>query len=94
MRWCTTHSVISGKKVTEKLINKLFFFFFKNFYQEIRREDMKQRYLYKLCDLHLSVGNYTEAAFTLLQHAEILKVCNLTWFIDQMFCLVLPNLTF
>ena len=51
-----------------------------NFYQEIRREDMKQRYLYKLCDLHLSVNNYTEAAFTLLQHAEILKVCLTTWF--------------
>lgn len=44
-----------------------------NFYQDIKREDMKQRYLYKLCDLHLSVNDYTEAAFTLLQHAEILK---------------------
>ncbi|XP_012553779.2 dedicator of cytokinesis protein 1 isoform X1 [Hydra vulgaris] len=44
-----------------------------NFYQEIRREEMKERYLYKLCDLHISVGSYTEAAFTLLQHAELLK---------------------
>lgn len=44
-----------------------------NFYQDIRREEMKERYLYKLCDLHISVGSYTEAAFTLLQHAELLK---------------------
>ena len=34
---------------------------------------MKERYLYKLCDLHLSVKSYTEAAFTLLLHAELLK---------------------
>jgi len=44
-----------------------------NFYQDIKREEMKERYLYKLCDLHLSVGSYTEAAFTLLQHANMLK---------------------
>ena len=32
------------------------------------------RYLYKLYELHVSVENYTEAAFTLLLHADILKV--------------------
>ena len=34
------------------------------------------RYVYKLCDLHLSVENYTEAAFTLLRRADDLKVRN------------------
>jgi len=43
------------------------------FYQGIKREEMYIRYLYKLCDLHLSVENYTEAAFTLLLHAELLS---------------------
>lgn len=32
------------------------------------------RYLYKLRDLHLDCENYTEAAFTLLLHAELLEV--------------------
>lgn len=32
------------------------------------------RYLYKLHDLHLLCENYTEAAFTLLLHAELLEV--------------------
>lgn len=31
-------------------------------------------YVYKLCELHLSVGNYTEAAFTLLKRANDLQV--------------------
>ena len=35
---------------------------------------MYVRYLYKLCDLHLQCDNYTEAAFTLLQHARLLSV--------------------
>ena len=30
------------------------------------------RYINKLCDLHLGCQNYTEAAFTLLLHAELL----------------------
>eukprot|EP00058_Branchiostoma_floridae_P022855 XP_002608345.1 hypothetical protein BRAFLDRAFT_91300 [Branchiostoma floridae] len=30
-------------------------------------------YLYKLCDLHLECDNYTEAAYTLLLHATLLK---------------------
>ena len=32
------------------------------------------RYVYKLCDLHLSIENYTEAAFTLLRRADDLSV--------------------
>ncbi|KAM7370639.1 hypothetical protein PAMP_010168 [Pampus punctatissimus] len=31
------------------------------------------RYLYKLCDLHKECDNYTEAAYTLLLHAKLLK---------------------
>lgn len=34
------------------------------------------RYLYKLRDLHLDCENYTEAAYTLLLHAELLQVFN------------------
>lgn len=32
------------------------------------------RYLYKLRDLHRDSENYTEAAYTLLLHAELLQV--------------------
>jgi len=32
------------------------------------------RYLYKLCDLHKECDNYTEAGYTLLLHAKLLKV--------------------
>ena len=35
---------------------------------------MYVRYLYKLCDLHLECDNYTEAAFTLYEHAKLLDV--------------------
>ncbi|XP_018616629.1 dedicator of cytokinesis protein 1 isoform X2 [Scleropages formosus] len=44
-----------------------------NFYKEIEREEMYIRYLYKLCDLHKECDNYTEAAYTLLLHARLLK---------------------
>uniref|UniRef100_A0A8B9GHU8 Dedicator of cytokinesis 1 n=1 Tax=Amazona collaria TaxID=241587 RepID=A0A8B9GHU8_9PSIT len=44
-----------------------------NFYKEIEREEMYIRYLYKLCDLHKECDNYTEAAYTLLLHAKLLK---------------------
>uniref|UniRef100_A0A670JCX0 Dedicator of cytokinesis 2 n=1 Tax=Podarcis muralis TaxID=64176 RepID=A0A670JCX0_PODMU len=44
-----------------------------NFYKEINREEMYIRYLYKLRDLHLDCENYTEAAYTLLLHASLLK---------------------
>lgn len=33
------------------------------------------RYLYKLRDLHTDCENFTEAAYTLLLHAELLQVC-------------------
>ena len=36
------------------------------------------RYLYKLCDLHKECDNYTEAAYTLLLHAKLLKVVKFT----------------
>lgn len=38
------------------------------------RRALETRYLYKLHDLHLLCENYTEAAFTLLLHAELLEV--------------------
>lgn len=44
-----------------------------NFYKEIEREEMYIRYLYKLCDLHKECDNYTEAAYTLLLNAKLLK---------------------
>ncbi|GCB73229.1 hypothetical protein scyTo_0002420 [Scyliorhinus torazame] len=49
-----------------------------NFYKDIDREEMYIRYLYKLRDLHLFYENFTEAAFTLLLHAKLLK-----WADDQ-----------
>uniref|UniRef100_A0A8C3EV98 Dedicator of cytokinesis 2 n=1 Tax=Corvus moneduloides TaxID=1196302 RepID=A0A8C3EV98_CORMO len=45
-----------------------------NFYKSINREEMYIRYLYKLRDLHLDCENYTEAAYTLLLHAWLLKL--------------------
>uniref|UniRef100_A0A4W6F3G5 Dedicator of cytokinesis 5 n=1 Tax=Lates calcarifer TaxID=8187 RepID=A0A4W6F3G5_LATCA len=44
-----------------------------NFYKEKKREDIYIRYLYKLRDLHLDCENYTEAAYTLILHAELLE---------------------
>ncbi|XP_060738039.1 dedicator of cytokinesis protein 3-like [Tachysurus vachellii] len=42
---------------------------------EITKEDMYIRYIHKLCELHLQVHNYTEAAFTLLLYWELLQWC-------------------
>ncbi|KAJ1066991.1 hypothetical protein K5549_012350 [Capra hircus] len=36
-------------------------------------ESGSEQYLYKLCDLHKECDNYTEAAYTLLLHAKLLK---------------------
>ena len=44
-----------------------------NFYQEIGRKEMYIRYLNKLCDLHLECDNFTEAAYTLQLHAQLLR---------------------
>ncbi|CAL4062202.1 unnamed protein product, partial [Meganyctiphanes norvegica] len=45
-----------------------------NFYKnEINREEMYIRYIYKLHDLHIPADNYTEAAFTLQLHADQLQ---------------------
>ncbi|KAK4293650.1 hypothetical protein Pmani_033668 [Petrolisthes manimaculis] len=45
-----------------------------NFYKnEINRQEMYIRYIYKLHDLHVPAGNFTEAAFTLQLHANQLS---------------------
>ncbi|CAL4142292.1 unnamed protein product, partial [Meganyctiphanes norvegica] len=44
-----------------------------DFYSSINRKELYLRYVYKLVDLHLSCDNYTEAGYTLLQHANLLK---------------------
>lgn len=52
----------------------LLLFFPKNFYKnEINRQEMYIRYIYKLHDLHVPAGNFTEAAFTLQLHANQLS---------------------
>lgn len=43
-----------------------------NFYHNIDRQEMYIRYLYKLTDLHLECENYTEAAYTLMLHVNLL----------------------
>lgn len=50
--------------------------YLQEFYNDINRKDVYIRYLHKLSDLHLDCENYTEAAFTLKQHAVLLKVVN------------------
>lgn len=44
--------------------------FYKN---EINRKEMYIRYIYKLCALHIPAENYTEAAFTLKLHSDLLE---------------------
>ncbi|KAJ6638701.1 Dedicator of cytokinesis protein 1 [Pseudolycoriella hygida] len=43
------------------------------FYLEVNRNEMYIRYVNKLCDLHMEFDNYTEAAFTLKLHSNLLK---------------------
>ncbi|XP_074603894.1 dedicator of cytokinesis spg isoform X2 [Brevipalpus obovatus] len=64
-------SVVNGEENRDKrmscTVNLL------NFYRdEINRQSMYIRYIYKLCDLHISAENYAEAAFTLKLHADLL----------------------
>ncbi|KAG1701194.1 Dedicator of cytokinesis protein 3 [Nymphon striatum] len=50
-----------------------------NFYKnEVNRKEMYIRYIYKLCDLHLSAEHFTEAAFTLKLDADLLTWGNRT----------------
>ncbi|XP_076035833.1 dedicator of cytokinesis protein 3-like isoform X2 [Oratosquilla oratoria] len=57
-----------------------------NFYKnEINRQEMYVRYIYKLHDLHLPVGNYTEAAFTLQLHAAQLSWSNRMLHADHLY---------
>ncbi|KAF5292477.1 hypothetical protein FQA39_LY14024 [Lamprigera yunnana] len=44
-----------------------------DFYSEINRKEMYIRYVNKLCDLHLECDNYTEAAYTLQLHSNLLN---------------------
>ncbi|GAB6025462.1 Dedicator of cytokinesis protein 5 [Chamberlinius hualienensis] len=46
------------------------------FFSEIKRQEMYIRYLNKLCDLHVGCHNYTEAAFALKLHTQLLKWCD------------------
>lgn len=47
------------------------------FYEdEIHREELYCRYVYKLADLHLEAKNYTEAGCTLLMYARRLEWCS------------------
>lgn len=50
------------------LVNLLRFF-----KEDINRSEMYLRYVHKLSDQHIPSGNFTEAAFTLKLHADILK---------------------
>ncbi|CAL4245716.1 unnamed protein product, partial [Meganyctiphanes norvegica] len=50
-----------------------YLYFPQDFYSSINRKELYLRYVYKLVDLHLSCDNYTEAGYTLLQHANLLK---------------------
>lgn len=43
------------------------------FYSEVNRKEMYIRYVNKLCDLHMEFDNYTEAAFTLKLHSNLLN---------------------
>lgn len=42
------------------------------FYSEVNRKEMYIRYVNKLCDLHMEFDNFTEAAFTLKLHSNLL----------------------
>lgn len=42
------------------------------FYSEVNRKEMYIRYVYKLFDLHMEFDNFTEAAFTLKLHSNLL----------------------
>lgn len=56
-----------------RMIYIILIFLPQNFYKnEIDRQEMYIRYIYKLRDLHLASNNYTEAGFTLHLHADLL----------------------
>ncbi|XP_076229498.1 dedicator of cytokinesis protein myoblast city isoform X6 [Nomia melanderi] len=42
------------------------------FYSDINRKEMYIRYVNKLCELHLECDNYTEAAYSLKLHSQLL----------------------
>lgn len=44
-----------------------------NYYRDQDRSDLHIKYLFKLSDMHLELGDYTEAAFTLKLYADEIK---------------------
>ncbi|KAJ7305167.1 hypothetical protein JRQ81_011072, partial [Phrynocephalus forsythii] len=66
-----TFSQAKRSKIVKNLDDMVYLL--QNFYKEKKREDIYIRYLYKLRDLHTGSENYTEAAYTLLLHAELLQ---------------------
>ena len=53
------------------------YLFVQNFYKEMGREEIYIRYIYHLAELHNTSGNWVEAGFTLLLHAQLLQVNHL-----------------
>lgn len=48
-----------------------------NFYKDQDRfRDLHVRYLFKLCDMHVELGNYVEAGFTLKLYSDEIRWCN------------------
>jgi len=47
-----------------------------NYYKDQDRMDLHLKYLFKLCDMHLEVGNHTEAALTLKLYTDEIKWCH------------------
>ena len=58
------HSNDSKENQMSCIVNLLFF------YQEIGREDLYEKYLRELADLHLKYQNHAESGFTILQYAR------------------------
>lgn len=46
-----------------------------NYFKDQERTDLHLKYLFKLCDMHLEVDNYVEAALTLKLYTDEIKWC-------------------
>ncbi|EDV22941.1 uncharacterized protein TRIADDRAFT_58664 [Trichoplax adhaerens] len=62
-----------------------------NFYKDIQKDEMYVRYVYKLRDLHLEAKSYIEAGYTLLLHAELLKVIRTKPFLNNKILEIIYN---
>lgn len=67
MDYRTIPNDVENKDKKMNCINNLL-----NFYETVDLKQMYIKYVYKLHDLHVSSGNYSEAGFALLLHAEML----------------------